>query len=103
MVVDADALNALSAHSERMSELQHFEPQTAVRLFASHLAFDPSCISSRTGVHGIRARKESVAGEFDGEAVDLHAEPSLARIEQQLITLLEASRTKDDSPSEIAI
>ena len=28
---------------------------------------------------------------------------SLARIEQQLITLLEASRTGDDSPSEIAI
>ena len=35
------------------------------------LTFDPSCISSRTGVHGIRARKD---GEFDGEAV---GEPSL--------------------------
>ena len=48
-------------------------------------------------------RVEDVFFLTDAAGGPLRDRDSLARIEQQLITLLEASRTEDDSPSEIAI
>ena len=48
-------------------------------------------------------RVEDVFFLTDAAGGPLRDTDSLARIEQQLITLLEASQTEDDSPSEIAI
>ena len=48
-------------------------------------------------------RVEDVFFLTDAAGGPLRDTDSLARIEQQLITLLEASRAEDDSPSEIAI
>ena len=48
-------------------------------------------------------RVEDVFFLTDAAGGPLRDTDSLARIEAQLVSLLEASRTEDDSPSEIAI